>query len=91
MSHSLFKALETSEMLMVSEYSYEMAFNTKFKSQDYDFFHEMVGAEDHIENVLNLHRVYISLILGMEKEINSMTDDLSLLSRFDSLVQNIKQ
>ena len=31
-SHALFQALETSEMLMISEYSYEMTFNTKFKN-----------------------------------------------------------
>ena len=65
-------------MLMVSEYSYEMSFNTKFRQQDYDFFHEMVGAEGHIDNVVNLHRVYLSLLLSMENEIGGLTDDLAL-------------
>ena len=31
-SHAAFKALETSEILLVSEYSYEVTMNTKFKS-----------------------------------------------------------
>ena len=37
-SHAVFQALETCEMLLISEYSYEMAFNTRYKQQDYDFF-----------------------------------------------------
>ena len=66
MTHAIFKALETSEMLLVSEYSFEMAFNTKYKSQDYDFFYEMVGAEDHIESVLNLHICVLCGLLVVE-------------------------
>eukprot|EP00353_Schmidingerella_taraikaensis_P006948 CAMPEP_0185573394 /NCGR_PEP_ID=MMETSP0434-20130131/5118_1 /TAXON_ID=626734 ORGANISM="Favella taraikaensis, Strain Fe Narragansett Bay" /NCGR_SAMPLE_ID=MMETSP0434 /ASSEMBLY_ACC=CAM_ASM_000379 /LENGTH=45 /DNA_ID= /DNA_START= /DNA_END= /DNA_ORIENTATION= len=31
-SYSILQALETSEMLMVSEYSFEMTFNQRFKS-----------------------------------------------------------
>ena len=31
LSNAIFRALETSEMLLISEYSFEMAFNTKFK------------------------------------------------------------
>ena len=31
-SYAAFKALETSEILLVSEYSYEVTMNTKFKS-----------------------------------------------------------
>ena len=30
-SYAVFQALETSEMLLISEYSFEMAFNNKYK------------------------------------------------------------
>ena len=91
MSHALFQALETSEMLMISEYSYEMTFNTKFKNQDYDYFYEMVGASEHIDKVINLHRVYLSLLLSMEHELQVMTDDLAVLSRLNSLIGKVKE
>ena len=46
LSYAIYQALETSEILLMSEYSYEMTFSQRFKSQDYDFFHELVGNED---------------------------------------------
>ena len=32
MSHAVFKALETAEILLVSEYSYEISFGRKYKA-----------------------------------------------------------
>ena len=77
-------------MLLISEYSYETAFNTRYKQQDYDFFYEMVGAGEHINKVINLHRVYLSLLLSMEQELEVMSDDLSLLARMRNLLTQIK-
>ena len=46
--------------------------NTRYKQQDYDFFHEMVGAPEHKEKVLNLHKVYLSLLIEMEDELRKL-------------------
>lgn len=73
MSYALFQALETSEVLLMSEYSYETTFNQRFKSQDYDFFHELAGTEEHISAVLNLHRVFLSFLLSLENDLFEMT------------------
>ena len=73
LSYSVFQALETTEMLLVSEYSYEKSFNQRYKSQDYDFFQELVGKEEHVDDVLNLHRVFLSLLLKLEDELIEMT------------------
>ena len=90
-SHAAFKALETSEILLVSEYSYEVTMNTKFKSQDYELYYELVGANDRSEDVINLHRVYISLLVSLEEEIKSLiADDIALQTKFDKLMTKIK-
>ena len=78
-------------MLLISEYSFEMAFNNKYKQQDYDYFQEMVGAEQHKGAVINLHKVYLSMMIELEKDLHVLTnDDMSLAREIDSLLDKIK-
>ena len=89
-SYALLKALETSEILLVSEYSYEMSFNQKYKQQDYDLFHLLVGAPEHAESVINLHRVFLSLVLDLQDELRSQaTGDERFTSKLDSLFAKV--
>ena len=91
-SHAIFKALETSEMLMISEYSYETTFSQRFKTQDYDLFYELVGSEEHIDSVINLHKVFFSLILGLENYISETTieKDFGLHDKFIKVIEKLK-
>ena len=50
----------------------------------------MVGAEEHLGNVLNLHRVYLSLLLSMSRELQYLTDDLALLARLNNLLDKVR-
>jgi len=77
-SFAAFQALEIMEMLLMSEYSYEMSFGTRYKQQDYDLFYELVGAGKNIDTILSLHKVYVSLIITMEAELKGMTTDTGL-------------
>ena len=51
----------------------------------------MVGANDRSEDVINLHRAYISLLVSLEEEIKSLiADDIALQKKFDKLMTKIK-
>ena len=51
----------------------------------------MVGAREHIDKVINLHQVYLSLILSMEEELKVFSDDLAVLQRLNNLIRKIKE
>ena len=89
-SFAAFQALEITEMLLMSEYSYEISFGTRHKQQDYDLFHELVGSEENIDTVLNLHKVYLSLLLTMETELKSLTADIALQSKIGRLLAKLR-
>lgn len=40
--------------------------------------------------MLNLHRVYISLLLSMESELQYLTDDLAILTRLNNILKQVK-
>ena len=77
---------------MISEYSYETTFSQRFKTQDYDLFYELVGSEEHIDSVINLHKVFFSLILGLEQHISETTieKDLGLHDKFIKVIEKLK-
>ena len=91
LSYAIYQALETSEILLMSEYSYEMTFSQRFKSQDYDFFHELVGNEDQVPVVINLHRVFLSLVMSIKAELFEMTvDDQKLNEKLTKALETIR-
>jgi len=51
----------------------------------------MVGTEEHVENVLNLHRVFLSLLVDLEQELLSMTSqDAKLNARMLAVLEKVK-
>ena len=51
----------------------------------------MVGAEQHKGAVINLHKVYLSMMIELEKDLHILTnDDMSLAREIDSLLDKIK-
>ena len=51
----------------------------------------MVGAEQHKEAVINLHKVYLSLMIELEKDLHILiNDDMSLAREIDSFMDKIK-
>jgi len=54
-------------------------------------FYELVGAEEHIDSVVNLHKVFLSLVLSMEDTLFDMTiEDMALHAKLTKVLEAIK-